>query len=110
MIKVKWKSGEKQKGIVNMSNADYSTYRNRVILLQKLNQEKCEHCNKSLIWGVDVGMFQCGISRRFWHYTKKKKKVFNTATFCSKTCINEWEKLNEFEDKLSEKARKEKGK
>jgi hypothetical protein len=54
---------------------------------------KCEYCGKRLTWGKNKGMFQTGRSEKYWHYTKRRYKQFNTATFCSRECCKRYEAL-----------------
>ncbi len=47
---------------------------------------KCENCGKTLDWDKNKGMFQCGESKRFYHFSKKGKKLMEIASWCSKKC------------------------
>ena len=104
MKKVKWKKGEIKEGLIeDISNDDYRRYKRRVILLDDIDILECEICKKNLIWGVDKGMFQTGESKRFFHKAKSGNFKPNVATFCSKRCLNKFERDNQQNSKRKER-------
>jgi len=53
------------------------------------NDLRCENCGKELHWNKNKGMFQCGVSKRFYYHRKYKgklQKIMHMRTFCSRKC------------------------